>query len=91
MAKYRKKPVIIDAIQLRWDTWGEVCELADVGKLTDGKPQGNQKGEKIGLDIPTLEGLMHADENDYIIIGIKGEIYSCKPDIFEQTYEFVEG
>ena len=42
----------------------EMCKVAGVGKLTDGKPEGKQDGDKIGLNIPTLEGLMHADEND---------------------------
>jgi len=88
--KYRKKPVVIEAVQLRWDTWSEMCDFINVGKLTEGKAEGSQDGEKIGLNIPTLEGLMHADENDYIIKGIQGEFYPCKPDIFEQTYEKVE-
>lgn len=43
-----------------------------------------------GCDIKTLEGVMHGDIGDYIIQGIKGEIYPCKPDIFEATYEAVE-
>lgn len=90
MAKYRKKPVIIEAVQLRWDTWSEMCEFAGVGELEDRKPQGAMRPENaIGLDIPTLEGLMHADENDWIIKGVKGELYPCKPDIFEATYEEV--
>ena len=89
MAKYRKKPVVIEAIQLRWDTWQEMCDHAGVGKLTDGKPEGSQDGEKIQLNIPTPEGLMTADENDWIIRGIKGELYPCRPDIFEATYELV--
>jgi hypothetical protein len=87
MAKFRKKPVIIEAVQLRWDTWNEMCGFAGVGKLVDGKPQGHQDGEAIGLDIPTLEGLMHANENDWVIRGVKDELYACKPDIFEATYE----
>lgn len=41
------------------------------------------------LDIKTLEGTMHASVGDYIITGVNGEEYPCKPDIFEQTYEFV--
>ncbi len=89
MAQYRKKPVVIEAVQLQWGTWDEMCDFADVGKLTDGKPEGRQDGDAIGLDIPTLEGLMRADENDWIIRGIKGELYPCKPDIFEETYEAV--
>ena len=87
MAKFRKKPVVIEAVQLRWDTWNEMCEHAGVGKLTDGKPEGQMEGEKIGLAIPTLEGLMMANENDWIIKGVKGELYPCKPDIFEATYD----
>ena len=67
-----------------------MCDFADVGRLEDGKPQGKQDGEAIGLDIPTLEGLMHASENDWIIRGVKGELYPCKPDIFEATYEKAE-
>ncbi len=88
--KYRKKSVIIEAVQLRWDTWEEMCEFIGVGKLTDNKPEGKMDGLGIGLDIPTLEGLMHADENDFIIKGIQGEFYPCKPDIFMKTYELVE-
>lgn len=97
--KYRKKPIVIDAVELKWDNWNEVCELADVGKLSDGKPQGcylDDKGqplpedktsEVMGLQIPTLEGLMIGTQGDFIIKGVKGEIYPCKPDIFNMTYE----
>ena len=101
--KFKKKPVIIDAVQLRWDTWSEMCEHADVGGLQNGKPEGgfvNIDGSftdtpktdnaKMGLAIPTLEGLMIESENDWIIRGVKGELYPCKPDIFEATYERVE-
>jgi hypothetical protein len=45
--------------------------------------------EKVTIDINTLEGVMRADENDFIIKGINGEFYPCKPDIFEKTYEEV--
>ena len=45
----------------------------------------------VALDIPTFEGLMHASTGDWIITGVQGEQYPCKPDIFEQTYEKVEG
>ena len=88
--EFRKKPVVIEAVQLRWDTWSEMCDFAGVGKLSDGKPEGKQDGEKIGLLIPTLEGLMAGKENDWIIKGVKGELYPCKPDIFEETYERIE-
>ena len=102
MAKFRKKPVVIEAVQLLWSTWNEMCDHADVGKLSDGKPEGCYVGpdgkpalldevtEKMGLMIPTLEGLMIGSEGDWIIKGVKGELYPCKPDIFEATYEPVE-
>ena len=88
--KYRKTPAVIEAVQLRWDTGNEMCDFAGVGKLINGKREGRQDGEAIGLDIPTLEGLHHAFENDFIIRGIKGELYPCKQDIFELTYEKVD-
>lgn len=89
--KYRKKPVVIEAVQLRWDTWNEMCEHAGVGDIKDGKPQEflrlvAEQG-RIRMHIPTLEGVMVATEGDWIIRGIKGELYPCKPDIFEATYE----
>ena len=101
--KFRKRPVVIDALRLGWDTWGSMCSFAGIGKLSEGKPEGCYLGEdgkprkghentdKIGLLIPTLEGLMVATEGDWIIRGIKGELYPCKPDIFDETYEPVEG
>lgn len=102
MAKFRKKPVVIEAVQLRWDTWHEICDFVGVGKLEDGKPTGcyidtegnplpeDKASETMGLLIPTLEGLMVGAQNDWIIKGVKGEFYPCKPDIFELTYEPVE-
>lgn len=98
--KFRKKPVVIEAVQLRWDTWSEMCTHAGVGKLSDGKPEGcyvddngqitTDGSKKMGLAIPTLEGLMIATEGDWVIRGVKGELYPCKPDIFAATYEPVE-
>ncbi len=87
MARYRKKPVIVDAVQLRWDNWSEMCVFAGVGSLSDGKPEEKQDGEKIGLLIPTLEGVMEAKQNDWVIKGVEGELYPCKPGIFVKTYE----
>lgn len=78
--KYRKKPVIIEAIQ--WD--GE--NLSEIDKFTQGKVK---KHESV-LIIPTLEGDMYVSLNDYIIKGVKGEFYPCKPNIFLATYEEVE-
>lgn len=102
MAQYRKKPVVIEAVQLTWQTWSEVCEFVGVGSMSEGKPEGcyvlpdgsrtdeNQgDGSVIGLQIPTLEGVMLATESDWIIRGVQGELYPCKPEIFEATYEAV--
>ena len=90
--KYRKKPVIIDAIQ--WDGKGETFNkiVEFVGDslcvCEHGKVDTNFK--RYELSIKTLEGEMHVSEWDYIIKGVQGEFYPCKPDIFEQTYEKVE-
>jgi hypothetical protein len=91
--KFRKKPVVIEAVQLLWENWSEVCDFAGVGKLSEGKPEGfNPGGDStvIGLQIPTLEGVMTANQGDWIIRGVKGELYPCKLDIFAATYEQVE-
>lgn len=77
--KYRKKPVTIEAIQ--WN--GE--NLSEIDKFTQGKV----KNHESVLIIPTLEGDMYASLNDYIIKGVNGEFYPCKPDIFAKTYEKV--
>jgi hypothetical protein len=83
--RYRKKPVVIDAVQLRWDTWNEMCDHMGIEEgLT--VPYGGG----LELNIPTLEGTMVAKKDDWIIKGVKGELYPCKPDIFEATYEKVE-
>lgn len=81
MAKYRKRPVIIEAIQ--WD--GNKMNL---NKIVDF--MGYYEFAKGNLIINTLEGRMKASPGDYIIKGVNGEFYPCKPDIFEKTYEPVE-
>ena len=82
--KFRKKSVVIEAIQYTGsDTWQDVLDFA-VGSIASvGRP-----GEPILIS--TLEGGLNANVGDWIIKGIKGEFYPCKPDIFEQTYEKVE-
>lgn len=77
MGKYRKKPVVIEAIQ--W-TGGNVD---DIGRFI-GKGLVMERGK---LVIATLEGEMTASKGDWIIKGVQGEFYPCKPDIFEMTYE----
>ena len=101
MSKYRKKPVIIDAIQVTAADYN--------GKTFDGSPfRGTMPiwlekaivdevvtiSKKGGTDyarweIHTLEGVMTVEPGDWIIKGVKGELYPCKPDIFEATYEKV--
>lgn len=84
MAKFRKKPVVIEAHQLTVDNMEFVEEWCG----------GSIKGIKLPvedrcIDIQTLEGEMRAGIGDYVIKGIQGEFYPCKPDIFEATYEAV--
>lgn len=82
MPKYRKKPIVIDAVL--WDgSEGAWNAIQDMGCVPD------QTSEQDTFDIliTTLEGVMTAKKGDYIIKGIKGEFYPCKPDIFEATYE----
>ena len=74
--KYRKKPVVIDA-------W-EFNKGGDHPKVTATKLTAT------GYGIETLEGFMAVTPGDYIIRGVHGEYYACKPDIFKKTYEAVE-
>ena len=78
--KYRKKPVVIEAIQ--WNGNNQT-EIADWSRGT----QRYIEFEGTVCRIQTLEGVMTASKDDYIIKGVKGEFYPCKPDIFEVTYE----
>lgn len=90
MAKYRKKPVVIEAFE--WTGGPDQTEdpVWACDAIRDGKIFFEDSGTPdVKLKIHTLEGVMTADLGDYIIQGIKGEIYPCKPDIFEATYEKV--
>jgi len=91
MSKFRKKPVVIDAVriekEMKTPAWlkdalvrGEVI-LYGMNRILRDQPQAY---------IKTLEGTMRGDAGDWIIRGVKGELYPCKPDIFEATYEPVE-
>lgn len=88
MAKYRKKPVIIEALQFKRDSF------EDIDKFTKGKAV-NFRTErcidgKSYCEIKAPDGTIRAVEGDYIIRGIKGELYPCKADIFEMTYVKVD-
>ena len=90
MAKYRKKPVVIEAIQF-FDTKESIDEVCNfMGTVVDIVVELSKEPRAPKLEIPTLEGIHHANEGDYIIKGVKGEFYPCKPDIFAMTYEAVE-
>ena len=76
---YRKKPVVVEAVQWTGENHAEMCEFID--------PEAFEIIPRIGLVIHTLEGDHHASPGDYIIKGVNGEFYPCKPDIFAKTYE----
>lgn len=86
MSQYRKKPVVIEAMQLTVFNVDEVEEFVggDAG-MCRAHPD-----PQACLVIATLEGAMHASPGDWIIRGVQGEFYPCKPDVFEQSYEPVE-
>lgn len=82
MPKFRKKPVVIEAYQLPPE--GEDASEELIEFLAGGDVQLDYDG---GVSIQTREGVMRGDPGDWIIKGVKGEYYPCKPDIFEATYE----
>lgn len=87
--KYVKKPVIIEAIQFTRNNYDNIVKFTNnlVKDLTiERRPNGI-----CYCIIPTLEGDYIANEYDYIIKGVNGEFYPCKPDIFNKTYELYEG
>jgi hypothetical protein len=95
--KFRKKPVVIDAIQFVPSTpEGELLTFVDGTKWRmDTEVRNCSSEHPDGFDYPcikilTLEGEMTASLGDWIIRGVKGELYPCKPDIFEATYEAVQ-
>lgn len=87
MMEYRKKPVVIEAFKLGIeyipDWFMDAVTSNNVILSCDSKG-------KINADIKTLEGWHHANYGDYIIRGVIGEIYPCKPEIFAMTYEAVD-
>jgi hypothetical protein len=88
MEKYRKKPVVIEAVKFTRNNFQEIKEFTEekahsltIEKRIDGVAT---------CIISTLEGHITATEGDFIIKGVQNEFYPCKPDIFEKTYELVE-
>ena len=90
MAKYRKKPVVIEAEQFRIPEANGQPAVVDIGTAMFMEWPIKQDDKGYYLTIPTLEGDHRADYGDWIITGVKGEKYPCKPDIFEATYEKAE-
>lgn len=96
MTRYRKRPIEIEAVQFTGDNEYEIAKFmgislaglqmsVDTVLRTDGDYR-----ENTHIHIHTLEGTMIVNCGDYIIKGVKGEFYPCKPDIFNETYEGVE-
>jgi hypothetical protein len=79
---YRKKPVVIDAVQFTGHNDDEILSFCPTAR--------DPEAERPTIEITTLEGVMTAEAGDWIIKGVVGEFYPCKPDIFEATYEAVE-
>ena len=81
MGKYRKKPIVIEALQYDGCNKKEIYAFATGYAFIKSSEQ---------LVINTLEGEMLVSINDYVIKGVNGEFYPCKPDIFDKSYEVVE-
>ena len=96
MAKYRKKPVVIEAVQVTENGYGDlkdsgIYDREDVTVYHRTHGDTNAVTNRIShVEIDTLEGKMRADLGDWIIVGVEREAYPCKPNIFEATYQSVE-
>lgn len=82
--KFRKKPVVIEAMQFKGKWTGDGADILEWMGHGGGWSQGTSE-----LKIHTLEGVMTASSGDWIIKGVAGEFYPCKPDIFDATYDKV--
>jgi hypothetical protein len=85
MAKFRKKPVVIEAMHYDWDDQSLLMEEAQDAAADFMDANIEIVGDAVV--IPTLEGEMYVTKGDWIIRGVAGEYYPCKPDIFALTYE----
>lgn len=89
----RKKPVVIQAVQWTGDNLQEILEFVSMHPDFNTWFKNNDeytdfvRNDGNRFRIKTLEGTMYADKGDWIIQGVKGEFYPCKPDIFDATYE----
>lgn len=88
--KYRRKPVVVEAVRY----WGDVESHREVEMLTGQEADATDAACHVmnGIfPIKTPDGTMWAREGDYVVKGVRGECYPCKPDIFEETYEEAGG
>ena len=90
MNKYRKKPVVVEAFQFYGDLNNSNVPAWAVKALEDGT-MFYGKDDPLELYINTLEGTHHVSIGDFVIKGVNGELYPCKPDVFEKTYESWSG
>lgn len=92
MSRYRKLPVEVEAFRIGIDYIPDwfMDKVTNNEIILHGKSSGFEHYDDTNCDIKTLEGTMHANYGDYIIKGVNGEIYPCKPEIFEKTYELLE-
>ena len=90
--RYRKKPVVIEAVKWTGDNLEEIIEFTgrDISSSSWSMDYFKEVVKKDGLKIFTLEGPHMATIGDMIIRGVQGECYPCKPDIFDETYEKVD-
>lgn len=87
--RYRKKPVVVEAMQFEGTKDSANRVLAWIGSHDQKAQRVSGTDPEKGLTISTLEGDMLTDPWDYVIRGVKGEFYPCKPDIFHATYDAV--
>lgn len=95
MPKFREKSTegttIIEAVQLTWDNWNEICEFVSASKLVNGKPElKTGPNNSFSLSVPTIEGVKHIEGGYWIAKQDGGGLCMLKPDIFAATYEAVD-
>ena len=83
--KYRKKPVVVEAVRLTQETFGDIVSWIGINGISQLRAM-----QPVCVVIRTLEGKMLANDGDYIIKGVNGEFYPCKQEIFDKTYEVAE-
>lgn len=90
--KYKKKPIVVEAVQWNGLNLEEIKDFVGdslIYNINDAAWKVGKDAPTVHIKIKTLEGTMVAKAGDYIIRGVNGEIYPCKADIFEKTYEEV--